>query len=259
MTILKRLASEASEKITREVAQKSAHRTGRRVAGTVAKDVANTVAKDAAHTVAKDVAHETGRKAAQTLGRDVIVKSASEGAKKVAGEAANPAFDAALSAVRERLSKEGKFANVSGPLMEALSHAKTSEESLSVVKLARKLALSFNKENRGAVLHGLADAMEKAKVHEEAFATLGQVVKTRQEAFSLFHMDNHNQLIKDAVAKVMKIGGGTTEELATRAIKLAPPRFGQRTAKETIHRVSAMEKIADQVATIAGYLIRALG
>lgn len=246
MTILKRLAGEAGHSITREVAGKTASKTGRTVA----------------RTVAKDVAGETGKKAAQTLGRDVVAKSvagaSAKGAKKVADKVANPAFEAAMSAVRERIAKQGKYANLSGPLMEAVASAATTEEALQVAALARKFSVQFNKANRGALLHALEEAATKSKVHDEAFATLAQVVRTRQEAYALFSLAEKNKVVEHAVDRYMTVGGEPTEDLARKAIKLVKARFDQRSANSTIKRVGLMETLAEQVRTIANFLNKAL-
>lgn len=243
MTILKRLAGEVSDKVTREVAAK-------------------TTARATTKAAVKDVAAETTRKAAKALGRDVLTKSADEvakkGAKKAADAAVNPMFDAAMAAVREQLSKQGKYANVSTRLLEAVSHAKTTEEALQVASLARKLSVQFNDANRGALLHALEEAASKAKVHEEAFKTLTQVVKTREQAYAMFSLAEKNKLVEHAVDRYMTVGGAEVQELATKAIKLVPARFDQRSAKHTIKAVSLMDQLADQVRTIANFLNKAL-
>lgn len=258
MTIIKRLASEASHKITREVAGKTASKAGKTVAKTVAKDVARTTAKDVARTAAKDVARDTGKKAVQTLGRDVLTKSAAEAGKQAADKVANPAFEAAMSAVREQLAKQGKYANLSGPLMEAVTAAATTEEALQVASLARKLSVQFNQANRGALLHALEEAATKSKVHEEAFATLAQVVRTRQEAYAMFSLAEKRKIVEHAVDRYMTVGGEPSEDLARKAIKLVKARFDQHSANSTIKRVGLMETIAEQVRTIANFLNKAL-
>ena len=247
MSILKRLAGEASHTVVREVAGKTAAKTG-------GKAVAKTVVKETAH----EVAAKTGRQAAKTLGRDVIVKSTTEAGKKAADKVANPGFQAAMGAVRERISKEGKFANLSGPLMEAIAQATTTEEALQVASLARKFSVGFNKANRGALLRSLEEAATKAKVHDEAFKTLGQVVRTRQEAYALFSLAEKNKVVEHAVNRYMTVGGAPSEELASKAIRLVKARFDQRSANATIKRVGLMDNLADQVRTIANFLNKAL-
>lgn len=251
MTILRRLAGEASEKITREVAAK-----------TTSKAAARATVKATTKAAVKDVATETTRKAAKTLGRDVLTKSTGEVAKKGAQKAADKAedlmFDAAMAAVREQLSKQGKYANVSTRLMEAVSHAKTTEEALQVASLARKLSVQFNNANRGALLHALEEAATKAQVHDEAFKALTQVVKTREQAYAMFSLAEKRKIVEHAVDRYMTVGGLEVQELATKAIKLVPARFDQRSAKHTIKAVTLMDVLADQVRTIANFLNKAL-
>lgn len=242
MTILKRLAGEASQKVAREVAGKTASKT------------AKTAAKTAAKTVVKDAS----KAAAKTLGRDVVAKTVADAGKKAADKVANPAFDAAMSAVREQISKQGKYANLTTPLMEAIAQAATTEEALQVASLARKLSVRFNDANRGALLHALEEAATKSKVHEEAFKTLSQVVRTRQEAYAMFTLAEKRKIVEHAVDRYMTVGGHPSEELASKAIRLVKARFDQRSANSTIKRVGLMETIAEQVRTIANFINKAL-
>ena len=250
MTILKRLAGEASQKVVREVAGKTASKT--------AKTAAKTVVKDVSKTAARDVAAETSKQAAKTLGRDVVAKTVADAGKKAADKVANPAFDAAMSAVREQISKQGKYANLTTPLMEAIAQAATTEEALQVASLARKLSVRFNDANRGALLHALEEAATKSKVHEEAFKTLSQVVRTRQEAYAMFTLAEKRKIVEHAVDRYMTVGGHPSEELASKAIHLVKARFDQRSANSTIKRVGLMETIAEQVRTIANFINKAL-
>jgi hypothetical protein len=242
MTILSRIAGEVVSKTTKEVAAKG----GKEAASKVGKEAAAKVAKQAGSTIARDVV--------ATSGKEVAEKTA----KKIAEEAANPAFDAAMAAVRERLSKAGKYANVSTPLMEAIAQASTTEEALQVANLARKLSVRFNKANRGALLAALETAAQKSQVHDEAFRTLVNVVKSRQEAYALFSLAEKNKVVATAVERYLQVGGPPMEELATKAVKLVKPRVDQHSAGAYIKKLLRLETLGEQVRTLANYINKAL-
>ncbi len=234
MSVLSTLSRKASQKLGK----------------TAAREVAGTAGKAAA----KEVAATTGKQAAQTIAKDVLIK-ADQAAIKAA---ANPAFEGAMAAVREQISKNGKYTNVAGPLLKALGFASNTEEALSLAKLARKLSVGFNRENRVALKAALETAAEKSKLPEEAFQTLVQTVKTRQEAYALFSVAEKNKLVETVVDRYMRVGGAEATELATQAVKLVPARFDQRTAKNTISAVGLKKTIEEQITTIANFLNKAL-
>lgn len=225
-----------------------------RVAGELA-------AKATGKTVARDVVATTARTAATTLGRDVLKTTGSAAAKstvKAAEAAANPAFDAAMSAVRSQIKTAGKYSNLSTPLLEAVSKAATTDEALQVAKLARKMAVGYNQVNRGALVAALETAAQKSKVHEEAFATLVQTVSAREEAYAIFRVTDKRKLVETVVDRYMHVGGLPAEELVGKALRLVDPVLNQNGTRSTIKRVSLMTTIADQVRTMANFINKAL-
>lgn len=225
--------------------------------------VLSTLGREASQKLGKTAAREVetvvSKKVAQTIAKDVLIKGADKVvAKSAAKSVANPAFEGAMAVVRERISKEGKYANLSGPLMKALEFASTADEALSLAKLARKLSVGFNGANRGALKASLETAANKSKLPEEAFQTLVQTVKTRQEAYALFSVAEKNKLVETVVDRYMRVGGDEASNLATKAIKLVPARFDQRSAKATVKAVGLMATIEEQIRTIANFLNKAL-
>lgn len=224
------------------------------VLSTISQKVGKTAAREVGTVAAKEAASTTGKKAAQVIAKDVLIKADKAAVKAVA----NPAFEGAMAAVREQVAKNGKYTNVAGPLMKALGFASTTDEALTLSKLARKLAVGFNRENRVAVKAGLEAAAEKSKLPEEIFQTLVQTVKTRQEAYALFSVAEKNKLVETVVDKYMRIGGAEATDLAAQAVKLVPARFDQRSAKNTISAVGLKKTIEEQITAIANFLNKAL-
>ncbi|MEB3197395.1 MAG: hypothetical protein VKP62_09350 [Candidatus Sericytochromatia bacterium] len=207
---------------------------------------------------ARRAGKQVSRQASGAVGRDALRLQGSKLAESLNGDLGNPAFAAAMAEVRKTLAQRGQYANVSTGLRQALSQASTTQEALEVATLARKLSVAFNQANRGALKEALEVAAGKAQLHDEAFAVLSAVVKTREEAYALFRLAEKRKLVETAVGQYMAVGGLPTEELATKAIRLTKARLDQDSTRETIRRVVQFETEAERVRTITNFMHKAL-
>ncbi|MEB3329907.1 MAG: hypothetical protein VKQ33_11805 [Candidatus Sericytochromatia bacterium] len=214
----------------------------------------------AGRTLGRTAGSEVGEQAARTLGRDALKTSGRAVLTAGAEGPTNPAFTAAMDAVRDLLKQKGRYHNVSGPLQEALAQAATTGEALQVATVARKLAVGYNRVHRGVLTDALAQGAARAQVTDEAFDVIRQVVRTRQEAYALFNVAERRKLVETAVARYMEVGEAElpVDELARKVVKLVKPRLDQASTRATIRRVTRLETLVQRVQAVTNFIHKAL-